>query len=76
MLDLYANSNGVISQALITLWKETYAGRRTPIEDGVLSTFAQDIVKDVCPFSAIFKSKFDAQLKFWLIPVYHFLLVL
>ncbi|EFX62852.1 hypothetical protein DAPPUDRAFT_336332, partial [Daphnia pulex] len=36
MLDLYANSNGVISQALITLWKETYAGRRKPIEDGVL----------------------------------------
>ncbi len=49
MLELFAKSNGVISQVLITLWKETYAGRRKQIEDGVLSTVVQDIVKDVCP---------------------------
>ena len=49
VLELFAKSNGVISQALISLWKETYAGRRKQIEDGVLSTVVQDIVKDVCP---------------------------
>jgi hypothetical protein len=49
MLELFAKSNGVVSQALITLWKETYAGRRKQFEDGVLSTVVQEIVKDVCP---------------------------
>ncbi len=49
MLDLWSSSDGVITQAIIMLWKVTFTGRRKQFTECVLSTVVQDVVKCVCP---------------------------
>lgn len=49
MLELFSSSNGIVTQAIITLWKITFSGRRKQFSESVLSTVVQDVVKSVCP---------------------------
>lgn len=48
MLEMF-NESGIITAAVVTLWKATFLGRRRQILRGELSGLVNDIVAKTCP---------------------------